>query len=141
MAEQGHKGSIKIYVSAALAAIGGMFNWKYSGEIRESEEIVEYGSDVALHEPTILKGGVISAQGNCKKGDVGYEQAKSDFDAGTKLDGTKVQFFVNDVDYYAPDATSTVYISKFNGVDHEASGTCRVEMEFQVSGQLEKTEA
>jgi len=137
MAEAGHKGAILL----GIVPIGGMFDWRYSGEERDGEDVVEFGNEVVLNEPTVIRGGVVTAQGNAKLGDAGVAAAKVAFDAGTKYVADAIFFQINATSHMTPDATSNVYISKFSATEHEASGICKVSMEFKVSGQLDTVTA
>jgi len=134
MAEPGYLGKVMI----GDVEVGGMFNWNYGGETRASEDIIAFGQEVIHDEPTLIKGGELQLSGNVKIGDDGIALLIAAFSLGTKYLADEIQFFINEDEYFTPDATSSIFVSKIKAINHDASGIAKIEATFKVDGQLEE---
>ena len=136
MAEPGYLG--KVTINVANTVIGGMLAWNYSGDVRASEEVVEFGSAIVHDEPTLIRGGEVQISGNVKIGDAGVTALNAAFDAGTKLGPTAVKFYINATKYLCPTTGSTVFVTKVKSMSNDAAGIAKIEATFKVDGQLEE---
>jgi len=112
--------------------------WSWSGVENELLESGEFEDETTTYEYGIQNGGKFTIRGHFDSSDAAG-QATLEAAGLNKTKVTDARFYIDENNYWTPDADSDLLVEKCRAMEFEKAGIGTIEMVLQVSGTMELT--